>query len=154
VVTSLSAWQSVQADSDPAILGWIEEVAITDANMILPAKIDTGADNSSIHASDIRYVTREGNTWVQFKLRDRAGTLINMERQLVRMGQIKRKEGGFIERPVVNLGFCVAGQKVNAEVNLANRQHFDYPMLVGRSLLARRFLVNPDRSYLTHPTCT
>ena len=135
VVMSLSTLQAARADTNPAILGWIEPVAITDANLILPAKIDTGADNSSIHASDIHYVTRDGNTWVQFKLQDRTGTPVNMERQLIRMGYIKRKEGGFIERPVVNLGFCVAGQKVNAEVNLADRKHFQYPMLVGRSLL-------------------
>ena len=152
-LTSLSALPAAWAESDPAILGWIEEVAITDAKLILPAKIDTGADNSSIHATDIEYVTREGNTWVRFKLQDRAGAMVNMERQLIRMGQVKRKEGGFIERPVVHMRFCVAGQRVNAEVNLADRHHFKFPVLVGRSLLARRFLVNPDRSYLTQPIC-
>jgi hypothetical protein len=76
-----------------------------------------------------------------------------MERPLVRITQIKRKEGGYIERPVVNMDLCVAGQKVNSEVNLADRNHFKYMMLVGRSLLAKRFLVDPESLYLTHPTC-
>ncbi|MDT8383793.1 MAG: RimK/LysX family protein [Gammaproteobacteria bacterium] len=141
------------ADEAPAILGWVEEVSILDTGLVLPAKIDTGADNSSIHASAISYVTHDGNPWVRFTLRDRAGVEVVMERPLIRLGQIKRKEGGYLERPVVSLGLCVAGQRVTAEVNLADRNHFTYPMLVGRSLMVRRFVVDPNRRYITRPTC-
>lgn len=140
-------------DEVPAILGWVEEVTILDTGLVLPAKIDTGADNSSIHASAISYVTHDGNPWVRFTLRDRAGAEVVMERPLIRLGQIKRKEGGYLERPVVSLGLCVAGQRVTAEVNLADRKHFTYPMLVGRSLMVRRFVVDPNRMYVTRPAC-
>lgn len=141
------------ADRSPAILGWVEQVAILDAAITLPAKIDTGADNSSINASAINYITRNGADWVRFTLKDSTGTQTTLERPLVRRGQIKRKEGGFIERPVITMSLCLAGQRVDTEVNLADRNHFNYPMLVGRSLLSRRFLVDAERKNLTRPNC-
>ena len=154
LATLASGVGTAHAEDRTAILGWVEKVAIADTGLIMHAKIDTGADNSSINASGIDYVKRDGNTWVRFKLKDRTGNQITLERPLVRVGQIKRKEGGYIERPVVTLGLCVAGQMVDAEVNLADRDHFQYPVLVGRSLMARRFLVDPERTYLTQPGCS
>ena len=151
-VTSF-AFNTVQADNSLAVLGWLEKVTILEAGIILTAKIDTGADNSSVNASDFKYITRDKSNWIRFTLKDNIGAQISIERPLLRVGKIKRKEGGYIERPVVSLGFCIARQQVNVEVNLADRAHFNYPVLVGRSLMARRFLVDPDRSYLTQPTC-
>ena len=142
-----------QSDELIPVLGWVEKVAILDTGLILQAKIDTGADNSSINASNIDYVTRDGETLVRFKVKDNTGAIVSMERPLVRVGQIKRKEGGYIERPVVSLGFCIAGRMIDAEVNLADRDHFNYPVLIGRSVMARRFLVDPERTYITQPTC-
>ena len=152
-LTTLFGAGTTQADKPPGILGWVEEIAIPDAGMVLRAKIDTGADHSSIHASEIYYFMRQGSTWVRFKLQGQTGTQIAMERPLIRIGQIKKKEGGVIARPVVSLGICVAGQQLEAEINLADRNHFTYPMLVGRSLMVQRFLVDPDRTYITKPFC-
>jgi len=153
LVALVSAAGMAQADQSSAVLGWVEEVAVLNTGLILNAKIDTGADNSSINATDIEYFTHDGHRWVRFNIQDHKGAQIIMERPLVRVGQIKRKEGGYIERPVVTLGFCVAGLRIDAEVNLANRNHFKYPMLVGRSLMTRHFVVDPERQYVTHPVC-
>lgn len=154
LATMLSTIGTVQAAESPSILGWIEKVAVLNSSLVMHAKVDTGADNSSINASAIDYVTRDGRDIVRFKLKDRSGAEVVMERPLVRVSQIKRKEGGYIERPVVTMGFCVGGKMVDAEVNLADRNHFKYQMLVGRSLMARRFVVDPERTYITQPTCT
>jgi hypothetical protein len=132
----------------------VEEVAIMNTGLNIDAKIDTGADNSSINASSIVYFDQDGARWVRFNIQNRKGNQVAMERPLVRVAQIKRKEGGYIERPVVSMNLCVAGQQVNTEVNLANRDHFKYLMLVGRSLMAKRFLVDPESMHITQPTCT
>jgi hypothetical protein len=131
----------------------VEEVAVMNTGLKIDAKIDTGADNSSINASSIAYFNQDGARWVRFNIQNRKGDRIAMERPLVRVAQIKRKEGGYIERPVVSMNLCVAGQQVNTEVNLANRDHFKYLMLVGRSLMAKRFLVDPESMHITHPIC-
>lgn len=144
---------SAFAKEAPTVLGWVEEVAVMNTDLRMHAKIDTGADNSSINATGINYFTRQGAKWVRFAIQNRQGVKTIMERPLVRITQIKRKEGGYIERPVVNMDLCLAGQRVNSEVNLSDRNHFRYLMLVGRSLLAKRFLVDPVGLYLTHPTC-
>jgi hypothetical protein len=132
----------------------VEEVAVMDTDLKLNAKIDTGADNSSLNATSITYFLQDGARWVRFNIQNRKGDQVALELPLVRVAQIKRKEGGYIERPVVSMNLCVAGQKVNTEVNLADRNHFKYLMLVGRSLMAKRFLVDPESMYITRPTCT
>lgn len=154
LLATLAPGVGVATSDEPVpVLGWVEQVAILDTGLVMHAKIDTGADNSSINASGIDYVSRNGKTLVSFKLSDNTGTLVSMERPLLRVGQIKRKEGGYIERPVVSLGFCIAGRRIDAEVNLADRGHFNYPVLIGRSVMARRFLVDPERTYITRPAC-
>lgn len=144
---------TAQPDGPKTVLGWAERVAISGTSLVMRAKIDTGADNSSINASNINYVTHDGTTLVRFKVKDNTGKLVSMERPVVRIGKIKRKEGGYIERPVIILGLCVAGRMIDAEVNLADRDHFIYPVLIGRSIMARRFLVDPEHTYITQPTC-
>jgi hypothetical protein len=153
LLLAMLASGTVLAADQATTLGWVEQVTIQDTGLVMHAKIDTGADNSSINASGIDYFSRGGDTWVRFELHDRTGAQVTMERPLVRLGHIKRKEGGHIERPVVTLGLCVAGQLVDAEVNLARRDHFRYQLLVGRSLMAHRFLVDPVRTYITRPNC-
>lgn len=47
-----------------SIIGWIEPVRIATGNFILPAKIDTGAANSSLHSNNIEEFGRNGKPWV------------------------------------------------------------------------------------------
>ena len=50
-------------------IGWLEEVTLNNTNLPVLAKIDTGADNSSIHATDIVLHTKDGAQWVKFILK-------------------------------------------------------------------------------------
>ena len=148
VILSGSAW----AD-EKKIIGWIEWVAITTEGLTMAAKVDTGADFSSVHAEKVRYFTRGGNQWVEFVLRDRANKPHTLQRPLERVARIKNKTPGYQERPVVILQICVGDAQHPAQVNLAQRDHFKYPLLLGRSFLKSRFLVDASTSYLQEPVC-
>jgi hypothetical protein len=64
--------------------------------------------------------------------------------------RIKRKEGGYVERPVIRFSFCIAGDVVTGEVNLAQRSHFEYPVLIGRNMLHKRgILVDSGSTFRT-----
>ena len=57
------------------------------------------------------------------------------------------------ERPVVKMRVCLGTVMTDAEVNLAERRRLSYRMLLGRDLLAGRFLVDPGEDFLTQPFC-
>lgn len=150
IVNTLSA---TTAAAEKKIIGWIERVSLAAEGLILEAKIDTGADFSSVHAEEIRYFTRDGRRWVEFALRDRNNASHILQRRLERMARIKKKTEGFQERPVVTLQVCVGDTRHPAQVNLAQRGHFKYPLLLGRSFLDSHFLVDPSTMYLQEPAC-
>lgn len=135
------------------IIGWIERVEVSTQGLSLEAKVDTGADYSSVHAEDIRYFERGSTHWVEFALQDGNGEKHVLQRPLERIARIKKKTTGYQERPVVMLQLCVGESKRMAQVNLAQRGHFEYPLLLGRSFLKTGYLVDSSAKHLLPPTC-
>lgn len=141
-------------------VGWVEEVLLTDVGSVVKAKMDTGAKTSSIDSEiiDIRKSGRKtkkatGET-VIFSVRAEDGTPKTFEREIRRYVRIKLKGGGFVRRPVITMNFCIAGRQVEEEVNLANRENFIYPVLVGRNMMSHADLViNPAARHLSQPNC-
>jgi len=134
-------------------IGWIEHVAVQPANLVLEAKIDTGADNSSVHADDIKVQERNGVKIVKFTLRNKQGKNVVMEKPLLRYAKIKRKGAEPLLRPVVDMELCAGNTVRRTEVNLANRKNFRYLMLIGRSYLKQAYLIDSNRTYTAEPSC-
>lgn len=137
----------------PRTIGWIEHVGIQSQNLIMKAKIDTGADNSSVHAENIQVVKKDGIHTVKFTLRNKQGDSMSMEKPLVRYALIKRKGAEPLRRPVVEMDLCVGNSTKTVPVNLANRENFAYRMLVGRSYLKNGYVVDANSKYTTEPAC-
>ena len=148
-----AAATTVAGAGEGKIIGWIEQVSVTSDALLLEAKVDTGADYSSVHAEDIRQFTRDGSQWVEFTLLDQSGERHVLQRPLERVARIKKKTSGFQERPVVMLEICVGDVQRMAQVNLAERGHFKYPVLLGRSFLSTGYLVDSSAQHLLPPTC-
>ena len=119
----------------------------------LAAKLDTGAQHSSLDAGSVDRIERDGRPWVRFSVTDAKGRTVAFERPLVRTAIIRRHGGRVQERDVVRLGLCIGSVYREVEVNLIDRTGFDYRMLVGRSFLAGNLLVDAGRSYLLAPRC-
>lgn len=142
------------AIADPLrVTGWVERVAILEAGLVLDAKLDTGADHSSLNARNIVLEERAGVPWVRFALRDRHGQSTVMTLPVQRQAKVKRAAGAAQRRPVVKLTLCLDGHHHSVDVNLVNRAGLDYPLLVGRSFLRSQFLIDAGRQYLTKPDC-
>ncbi|MDH5425701.1 MAG: RimK/LysX family protein [Gammaproteobacteria bacterium] len=134
-------------------IGWIEPVRILPEGMELQAKIDTGADNSSVGVLEWASYNNKGEEWIRFKVRDNRGNSKVFERPLERYTHIKRKKAKPLLRPVVNLWLCLGHQKYLTPVNLSDRQAFNYRMLIGRSFLKGRFLVDSGVSMTQSSDC-
>ena len=135
------------------IFGWLEKVKIYPGNIVLDAKLDTGAKNSSLNASHIQEFTRNGNPWVRFQLQDQKGDIIIHELPVVRMTRIKRHQADSLARYVVRLEICLGSTRRTVEVNLTDRSDFKYPMLIGRSFMRPTVIVDPSAQFTSRPAC-
>jgi len=130
------------------IVGAVELVRIEPANLVLEARIDTGAETTSIHAEDIQLVEKDGRRYVRFVLTDRAsGEQVQQELRLRRRVLIKQSYGPDERRYVVRMWLTLGGTRSRIDVNLSDRTNFEYPLLVGRNFLTDSLIVDVSRHH-------
>lgn len=135
-----------RVDSTLTTLGWWEWAALPGlTDQPLRAKCDTGAAISALHAENLEVIARGERTVVRFSLNPEAEPV---ELAISTSRQVKSSNGESQNRPVVLLPIEVAGHLYAIECTLTDRTPMAYPMLLGRSALAGRFVVDPSRSRL------
>jgi hypothetical protein len=140
--------------AEPDIFGWAEPVILEETGFQLEAKLDTGAETSSLDAVDIRRFRRKGKSYVRFTVEDHDdGDEVRLARPLIRRVSIKRHDGDSQRRSVISLTVCLGGHRREVEFSLIDRSEFDYPVLLGRSALAGIAVVDPDQVNLSEPDC-
>jgi len=127
-------------------LGEQEFVRVKPANVILIARIDTGATSTSIHARNIKYFEQDGEKWLSFEVpkKDRA-SWVKQKAKLAKMKTIKRKGNKDQQRPVVKMHVTIGNVGKWLDVNLANRSNFTYPFLIGRDFISDFGVVDVTR---------
>lgn len=153
LITALPAAAATTPKALP-VAGRLERALIVPGNLILEAKLDTGARTSSLHAAHIERHLRDGVEWARFEITGDNGQPVRMERPVVRIATVKSALGKDEGRPVVALGICIGKVYRITEVNLVDRSDLTSPLLIGRRFLQGRFLVNVNRRYLLEPVCT
>ena len=136
------------------ILGWVENAELPDPGLVLKAKLDTGAETSSLDARILKKFRKAGKRWIRFSVADReSGEEFVIVRERVRTIGVVQHDGSRQTRPVVKLRICIAGQMLETEVSLIDRSEFNYPLLLGRSALASFALVDAGNTFLSQPGC-
>lgn len=141
------------AAAQPTLVGWVEPIRLGSEGMPLSAKLDTGADTSSLHARDITWIHRTDGDWVAFDIVGEDNRKIRLERKVQRIANVKKAAGGVQSRPTVRLGVCLGNVYRLTEVNLTDRTSFKLPLLLGRSFLAGDFAVDSSRTHTIEPNC-
>ena len=153
-VCILSAATASAATQDLEILGWVENARLPAIDIELKAKLDTGAETSSLDSRIIKKFRKDGKRWVRFAVPDReSGEEFVLVRERVRTIGVVQHDGSRQTRPVVEMQLCVAGRLLDTEVSLIDRSEFIYPLLLGRSALASFALVDPGDTFLSDPEC-
>ena len=135
------------------VIGWVENVGVSPSNVIVKAKIDTGADSSSLHCDCINKFIRDGESWVSFMLTDVDGKQVTVEKKLLRKVKVKRHFGDAQRRDVIRLGVCIGSHYEETDVSLVDRTGLNYSMLIGRKFLRGNFLVDPSATFASSPNC-
>lgn len=105
------------------VLGLVEDITLEGekGNKKLRARIDTGAQNSSI----------DQTLAAELKL----GPIIKNK-------AIRQSHGRSI-RPVVNVNCLLCRKKLRGEFTIADRSEMKYRVLVGQNLLKKGFIIDP-----------
>jgi hypothetical protein len=142
----------VKPRQTPLVVGWREWVTLPElGGCVVKAKIDTGARTSAIHAFDIDEFERDGRWWASFELHPvqrRRTPAVRAEAPVVEHRRIRSSNGTTEDRPVVRTPVVLGGRRVEIDLTLTNRDEMGFRMLLGRSALRKRFLVDPAKSYL------
>jgi hypothetical protein len=130
------------------IVGWRELVDLPSLGLgAIPAKIDTGARTSSLHGRAIESFARDGTTMVRFAV-DWDDREHICEAVQVDMRGITSSNGETQLRYVIKTPLVIGDVKFRAEISLADRSDMQFPMLIGRTALRRRFVVDSGHSWL------
>lgn len=134
-------------------LGWREWVDLPELGLAdIKAKVDTGARTSALHAFELRTFEENGRQRVEFRMhpnqRDQHTVVvctadIKDEREV-------RDSGGHVEnRWVIETPVTIGSETWAIELTLTARDDMLFRMLLGRTAMRGRAIVNPSRSYLT-----
>lgn len=130
-------------------LGWREWLSLPDLGIgAVRAKVDTGARSSALHVEAIETGFRDGREWVRFALGDDCIAARRwVEAAVLDRRQVTDSGGHRSERIFVRTRLRLAGAEWAIDMNLSRRTHMLFPMLLGRTAIAGRFLVDPACSY-------
>ncbi|MBI5568891.1 MAG: ATP-dependent zinc protease [Desulfomonile tiedjei] len=156
---SMSWWTSVlvvillapaaASAAQKQVVGGVEKAVILPENIVLDAKVDTGADNTSLDARHITAIDRDGIKMLRFTVDTRQGRTVTIESEQVGIEIVPQHDGEDVERPLIVLEVCLGKQCRRTLVNLTDRSGRKYPLLIGRSFMLDRIIVDPSREYLT-----
>lgn len=139
---------------EPKVIGWRERVSLPEFGITrIKAKIDTGALTSALHAFRPRYSQQEDGEWISFEIHPRRRSTKDSVRVSARVKSHKwiRSSNGKREmRPVITMKIGLGDDEWDAEFTLTNRKLMAYRMILGRSALRGRFIVDSGRSYQLH----
>ncbi len=132
-------------------LGWREWVSLPELGIaLIRAKVDTGARSSALHVLDQETFLRDGREFVRFILDTGlpGEAPLPAEAAVLDRRFVTDSGGHRTERIFICTHLRLAGLEWKAELNLAQRRNMLFPMLLGRTALAGRFLVDPASSFL------
>lgn len=133
-------------------LGWREWVALPELDVRhIKAKLDTGARSSAIHAFDIELFRRGRRDMVRFGVHPMQRSdefALSCEAEVIDERKVRSSMGDSQRRLVIVTPVRVGDVEWPIEMTLARRDQMGFRMLLGRQALARRFVVDPGRSFL------
>ncbi|WP_137226968.1 ATP-dependent zinc protease [Shewanella sp. MEBiC00475] len=133
------------------LLGEVESVYIDEVKAKFATRIDTGAESSSLDARNIVLFEREGIQWVRFDVMtngiDQPGN--TFESKVERFVRIKQDaDMGDDRRPVIHAHLKIGKYAAETDLNLTDRSHLEYPLLLGRKFMKDIAIVDVGQSYI------
>ncbi|MGK0411502.1 hypothetical protein CXF80_05625 [Shewanella sp. Actino-trap-3] len=134
--------------SDKTILSQVETMTVAKSGLRYHARIDTGAGKTSLHAVDLTIIggafkKMKSNVGkiVEFTTENERGEKKRIQAEIVSTLRVKNSQG--IEtRYMVKLDVGFSDKLHHIYVNLRDRSHMKYKLLIGRNFLKHNYIVD------------
>ncbi len=134
-------------------LGFIERVALPELGLrAVTAKIDTGARTSALHVAGTRRLPRREGDGLERLLIEVPGARRRLEVEIQGFIVVLDTSGRRERRPVIETTLELGGRKRTIRIGLTDRGLMSCPLLIGRTALPPRALVDPHARYLLAQT--
>ncbi|MBK1439177.1 ATP-dependent zinc protease [Parapedobacter sp. ISTM3] len=133
-------------------IGWKETVDLPELGITdIPAKVDTGARTSVLHCSHVQLIKKGRKQYVEFRPLDghpghQTNTYVfpfHSERR------IRNSFGQEENRYIIKTTILFFNELHPIELSLRDRSGMEFPILLGRSFIRRKFLVDVSRANLS-----
>jgi hypothetical protein len=124
-------FEELEQYKDRDVIGFVEPVSILKKNkeLLLNARIDTGATKCSIDERLVKELD--------------LGPIIGET--------IVRNAHGTEKRKIIEVCFKMANKTINEVFTIANREQMMFPILIGRNVLRKGFIIDPNKKTQTIP---
>lgn len=135
-----------------SVIGWREWLALPDLGLpAIKAKIDTGARTSALHAYFVEPFDKGGVEHVRFgihPLQKRTDIEVVCEAPVADRRWVSDSGGHRELRYVIEAPVHMGGEVWPVEITLTSRDSMLFRMLLGRTAIKGRLIVDPERSYV------
>lgn len=133
------------------IIGWREwldlpELGLTD----IKAKVDTGARTSALHAFSLRTFKEGNKDRISFDIhpiQHDNNTVVTCTADIIDQRWVSDSGGHREERFVILTPVTLGHRTWPIEITLTERDTMLFRMLLGRSAIRKRFVINPARAF-------
>lgn len=145
---SNSTIRTVIIGDDKILVGALERIWVDPPGMTMVARIDTGAQSSSLSAENLVEFERDGDDWVRFDVvvKEQSTTLEREVVRYVRVVQQADPEGS--RRLVVSIRLLLGNVQGSFDFTLADRSHLEYQSILGRNFLTDIALIDVGRQFV------
>ena len=126
------------------ILGEIDKFNLPSLNLTnIEARIDTRATSSSIHCTQIKRIDNH----IKCKVLNK----IEIIKPISKIAEVKSSNGEKALRYFIKKGYIEIFNKIyETELSLNDRTNMQYPLLIGRELLKKGFVVDVQKQNLSY----
>ena len=137
---------------DTALIGWREWLSLPALGIpAIKAKVDTGARTSALHTFHTETFRHRGGLFIRFRVHPvqrRADVEVTCTAPVLDRRQVSDSGGHRETRYVVETPVQLGEKEWTIELTLTDRDSMLFRMLLGRTAIGGRFVVDPEASYL------